>query len=46
MSMTSYEFEIEKGETNTEVVIDASGKILKQQVKHKNDNEVDDNHED
>jgi len=34
-----YEFEIEKGETEMEVAIDANGKIVKQEVKKEDDKE-------
>jgi uncharacterized membrane protein YkoI len=34
-----YEFDIEKGETEMEVAIDKSGKIVKQEVKKEDDNE-------
>ncbi|WP_028283546.1 PepSY-like domain-containing protein [Olleya marilimosa] len=34
-----YEFEIEKGESNMEVVIDTNGKIVKQEVKKEDDKE-------
>lgn len=39
---TVYEFEIEKGETEMEVAIDASGKIVKQEVKKDKDKEDND----
>ncbi|GAL64575.1 PepSY-like domain-containing protein [Algibacter lectus] len=34
---TVYEFEIEKDETEMEVAIDANGKVVKQEVKQKDD---------
>lgn len=37
-----YEFEIEKGESEMEVAIDANGKIVKQEVKKDTDKEDDD----
>lgn len=45
-SGTVYEFEIEKGETEMEVAIDASGKITKQEVKNEKGDKEDNDNED